>query len=330
MMRQGDTLVGYRALTETPPVGSPPKKARGPNGKAIRSVINHYLKMNKVLVGPSGAAQLVSMADRLEEKGASSSNALSIKGWMLAEASLAGHLAFSWDERADLLDRAEAAFSEAAEPIDENRRFTDNRYRIALAMSHVPLIRAVVDGNVTNDIQESVTQDVLEITNTIPENNNPDRLYGLAHELSMMGLIHMMKDSRYVTIPSTYRGGNGTYHKSQTHDLTLIKQHFGHIRQVQPIEVKGHVVDRHRQRYWSTLLSSEELISNLSVDPMVFNRSMLEVFNGNASEAQFEAVQVAMSSLVASLKTYRMTGKPKRHSMNTPTRFYGRNQFMIA
>ena len=131
-------------------------------------------------------------------------------------------------------------------------------------------------------------------------------------------------------IPSTYRGGNGMHHKSQTHDLSLIKQHYGAIRQIQPLEIKTTVADHHRQRYWSTLLSSGTIISSLSNNPAVFNRSMLDVFNGNVSEAQFQAVQVAMDSLVQSLKTYRTAGKPKRHSMHTVTQFYGRNQFIVA
>lgn len=328
MRRHGNTLTGYRALTETVPTPPPSGRPKDVNSKAAQSIIGHYLRMNKVLVRSSGAAELVDMADRLEDKEADSSNTMSIRGWMLTEASLAGDQAFSWKERNELLDRAETAFGTAIIPANEYKIFTDHRYRIALAMAHLPLIRAVVDGDVTSDVQESVTQDVLEIANTV--RLAPERLNGLSHELSMMGLIHMMNDPRYVVIPSTYRGGNGMHHKSQTHDLSLIKQHYGAIRQIQPLEIKTTVADHHRQRYWSTLLSSGTIISSLSNNPAVFNRSMLDVFNGNASEAQFQAVQVAMDSLVQSLKTYRTTGKPKRHSMHTVTQFYGRNQFIVA
>ncbi len=329
MRRQDNFLVGYRALTESPPPDNSTKKKQrvDKNTKVTQNIINHYLRMNKVLVRSSGASELVDMADMLEDKESNLPNTLCIKGWMLAEASLAGDEAFSWEDRVELVDRAEKAFNGAIQPVNKNKLFTDHRYRIALAIAHLPLIRAIVDGDVTSDIQESVTEDVLEIGNTISDR---EHLSGLTHEISMMALIHMMKDPRYVAIPSTYRGGNGTYHKSQTHDLSLIKQHYGTIRQVQPIEVKTHVSDGHRQRYWSTLLSSEAVISSLGGNPLVFNKSMLDVFNKRGSEGQLEAVQVAMDSLIQSLKSYRMTGRPQKRAMHTATRFYGRNQFIAV
>ncbi len=327
MRGNSNTLVGYRALTETLPVARTSKQLRDADTRAAQSIIVRYLQMDKTLVESSDAAKLVDMADKLEEKDAHSSNTMLIRGWMLAEASLAGGEDFSWSERTELLDRSEVAFDAAIVPTNKDKLLTDHRYRIALAIAHVPLIRAIVDGDVTENVQASVTQDVLEIANTV---NADEHLPGLAHELSMMGLMHMMQDPRYVVIPSTYRGGNGTHHKSQTHDLSLIKQHYGQIRQVQPIEVKSSVVDRHRERYWSTLLSSATIISSLGDDPDAFNRSMLEVFNGNASDMQFEAVQVAMNGVVQSLKAYRTTGKPKEDLAPTLTQFYGRNQFIAA
>lgn len=328
MRRQDNFLAGYRALTESsPPENSNKKRRINKNTEAAQSIIEHYLRMDKALVESSEASELVDMADRLEEKDLNSPNTSFVRGWMLAEASLAGDEALSWEERTELLDRAETAFDSAVKPIDKNKLFTDYRYRIALAIAHLPLIRAIVDGDVASDVQESVTEDVLEIGNTISDR---EHLSGLTHEISMMALIHMMKDPRYITIPSTYRGGNGTYHKSQTHDLSLIKQHYGTIRQVQPIEVKTHVSDDHRQRYWSTLLSSEAVISSLGGNPIVFNKSMLDVFNERASEGQIEAVQVAMDSLIQSLKNYRITGRPQKCAFRTATRFYGRNQFIAV
>lgn len=328
MRKRESTLTGYHALTEIPPPIVPTHSASlrrlDRKSKTTRTIVDRYLRMDKGIVGSADAEELADMADRLEQEHVRSSNVLYIQGWMLTEASLAGDEAFSWEDRAGMLERAEHAFGEAVKPSSEAGRYTDRRYRIALTMAHLPLVRAIVNRDVTEKVQDIVTEDVLEIANTIACRRF--HLSGLAHEMSVFGLMHMMKDPRYVAIPSTYRGDNGIHHKEQAHDLSLIKQHFGAIRQIQPVEIKSRVSDEHRKRYWSTLLSTSAVIVSPNDDPITFNRSMLDMLNGRASNRQITDVALARDSLALSLKKYRNTGRPVGGVAHTLTRFYGRNQ----
>lgn len=336
MRMHESTLIGYKALTEPSSAVKPSLKhdKLNHNSSEAKRIIGNYLRINKVLVGGYGSLQLEEMAEKLENEKAVSLEALHIQGWMFAEASLAGSDVFSWEERTAMIEKAQDAFSGAislnGRCKNGNNLYTSRRYRIALAMAHLPLIQAIVDGDVTKQVQYSVTEDVFSIARTIDQDDRG--LYGLSHELSMLGLIHMMKDPRYVGIPSTYRSDNGVHKKQQTHDISLIKQHFGKVRQIQPIEVKSLVSDDCRKQYWSTLLSSREIIPSEHGDPNIFNESMAAVFfdKANATPKQQMDVNIATSALVSTLKSYRTTGKPAGCNMKTTTRFYGLHQPAVA
>lgn len=252
-----------------------------------------------------------------------------VRGWMLSEASLAGGQVFSSEDRLSMIGEARRSFTDSmAVSADlKPNLFTDSRYRKALAIAHLPLIEAIINGNVKPETQELVVRDSLMISRTI---SNATRPTGLVHEINTLSLINMMKDPRYIAMPSTYRGDSGIYNRSQTHDISLIKQHYGKIRQIQPIEVKSHVSDDHRDLYWPTLISSDTIASVARGDPLVLSGYMLDVLNGKSSEECMLLVQVATNSLTNLLKVYRRTGRPPKSIMQTPTRFYGRNQYSVA
>lgn len=327
-------LTGYEALQQSV---SPDDRAeltserqKHRNNPTDPRILGHYLKMNKVLVGEKGAHELGEMAHELEDHGSKVPFIQHARAWMLIESSLAAGDSMSHADRSTMLQDATGALEHALKLTlaDGNKlaRYKDCSLRMALAMAHIPLAQAIVNGDVDTESQRSVASDTSSIARTYIKHVPAQQRTGLTHEMLALGLLHAIEDPRYVALPSTLRGDSGIYNKTQTHDLSVIKQHFGEIRQVQPIEVKNRVINEHRERYWPTLLSGEDLLlrpDGTLQTHMTVLRALRAAREGRANEQQRALVSYATNALITTLSRYKTTGRPIGSKMNTKTRFYG-------
>ncbi len=334
-----DTLIGYGALTR--PVSPEDEddliyeKSRHRNSDVDNGILSRYMRINKVLVGKKGTNDLLQMADRLYEDGSGAPHTQHARSWMLMEASLASAESLSTQDRVDMLSDAKTTMGDAirltlANNNQKETRYSDSVIRMSLAMAHIPLIESIVKGDVNDHTQSLVKLDTISIAKEYIKHTPVKRRSGLAHEMVTLCLLHAVGNPKYVSIPSTLRGDNGTYNKSQTHDLSVIKQHFGEIRQVQPVEVKNHVSDLHRSIYWPTLLSGEDILTrpdgSMQTHAMVLG-ALKAMHENRAREIQEQMIEHATGKIISKLSEYRTTGRPKNsRGLHTRTRFYGENQ----
>ena len=334
-----DTLIGYSALTRSvspkDKVDLISEQSRHRHSNVDNVILGRYLRMDKVLVGKKGANDLLQMADKLCNDGSRAPYVQYARSWMLIEASLASGEFLSTQDRVELLSDATVTINDAIRLALSNSgqkktRYNDNIIRMSLAMAHIPLIKSIVNGDVDEHTQNLVKLDTISIAGEYIKHTPVKRRSGLAHEMVTLCLLHAIGDPKYVSIPSTLRGDNGIYNKSQTRDISVIKQHFGEIRQVQPIEVKSHINDLHRSSYWPTLLSGKDILErpdgSMQTHAMILG-ALKAMHEKRGREVQIEMIAHAMGRLVSKLAEYKATGRPKEgRRMHTKTRFYGAKQ----
>ncbi len=250
-------------------------KLRGPASTEFlsRSVTLHpdyndYLKIHKVLVGPKTAKKLESIHNNLRDEPLP--RYLSVAGWAAAEAALA-QPEKSASYRNALLEETNACWTKALENqlqwgYSDHAQTTEHSssYRYALDLAHLPLLQAIVSGNITSTIRHTVAIDVLNIA----EANNiqlalaikqgdyeavGDHI-GIGHECNGLLAFHSLDSASLIAIPSSARADSGHHHPNQTHDLVVIQQKWGTIEDMTPVEIKSTVSQHDRHRYKALLV----------------------------------------------------------------------------
>lgn len=129
---------------------------------------NLYHRIHKVYVGPSGAQFLSNIHDALKDE--QLPEYLDVAGWAAAEVAIVD-ASPGVAAREGLLESAERCWSRALAAQEMFNRSdapdyfkeADVPYRLALNLAYVPLMKALVRGDVTEDVREQTFVDILAI-----------------------------------------------------------------------------------------------------------------------------------------------------------------------
>lgn len=258
---------------------------------------NDYLKIHKVLVGEVTAKKLEVIHGNLKSEVLP--RYLSVAGWAATEAALAQPGADA-SYRNNLLEEAQDCWQRALEHQllwneQGNSHLAEYSapFRYALDLAHLPLLQAVVSGDVTKQVRRDVTRDVLNIAeaNAVQlrlamDAGNRTAIsdhIGVGHECNAMLAFHSLDSSTLIVIPSSARADSGHHHPHQTHDLLAIQQKWGTIQDMTPIEIKASASQHDRQRYKALLVRGK---MHLAVVGKYSPEHTLRAFSGFFNNSQ--------------------------------------------
>lgn len=250
-----------------------------------------YLKIHKVLVGPKTALKLETIHHQLSDE--SMPQYLSVAGWAATEAALAQPNR-SAAYRNHLLEAADDCWQRALEAQlslnageAEHLHEINAAYYYALDLAHLPLLKALVSGDVTPTVRRQVTMDVLNIAeaNAVQlqlaisdgDQSAISQHLGVGHECNALLAFHSLDSASLLAIPSSARADSGYHHRHQTHDLLIIQQRWGNIIDMTPAEVKASASNRDRERYKAMLVRGK---MHLSIEGKYSPEHTLRAFSG--------------------------------------------------
>ena len=254
---------GYEVLL-SPPADNPTIALDDDHNAAY----DRYLSMHKVLVGRRVAGQLLELCAELQD--ATTPDHLVAAGWAATEAALV--LGQTDDElREGFLNTALGSWKTAisyqkwinAQP---GHWLADAAlpFRTAQDIAVLPIFTDILSGGVKNKTVRNVFEDCLNIAQmngvqshlahtegdlqALREHN------GYGYEANALLAVNRRLSGRWFALPASARSDSGVYHGEQTHDIIVVHQERGKILGITPIEVKGTVARRHKQRYKSLLV----------------------------------------------------------------------------
>lgn len=298
---------------------------------------DQYVRMHKVIVGESGATRLIDLADELQSEEAPTF--LDAAGWAYAEAGLALHNAPTID-RIELVQKAEHVWQRGlvnavsiGEQYDRNYSYGENEgHRTALNLAFAPLLKSIIVGSVSHDVMQRTLLDTSEIAND--SRLSLDRAYrefdsdaaayhrGFLFEASALMALLYMDDPRYVPLPATARADTGYFHREQTHDISIINQHWGEIRKVIPVEIKSKATNRDKRRYRALIIPGKIRLSINGVDPRDTVDAFYDLEHGQATTKQLVAIEQLSTQLREMLRLYQQGITPEGLAVNSVTRFH--------
>lgn len=308
-------LPGYEILRTALYEPADPESIRIAPHEAYES----YLKMHKVLVGSATAYELIGIHEALRME--SMPRYLNVAGWSAAEAALVSD-AMPTYRRLQLIDTAVDCWERSlATQLQYNQ--TDKYhlveyaapYRSALDIAIAPLLKGIVSGDVTKKTCQSVFTDCLAIAEA---NEVQSRLawqagnseaaaehVGLGYECNAMLALNRLESPTWFAIPALARADTGYHHNQQTHDLLVIRQKWGEIQSVVPVEVKSAASVRDRERYQALLVRGK---MHLSLDgfhrPGETLQALGAVYRGDASKRERQTVDRVSSRFMEMLHDY--------------------------
>lgn len=288
---------------------------------AHNDTYDKYLRIHKVFVGESGAHELIDIGDTLATERLP--RYLDAAGWAYAEAGLVLE-SESATTRIELLEAAEQCWEQSLQAdraiMDQpslHEAYEDTTpYRTALNLAYTPLMKSIILGNVTDATRERTFLDTLTIAQTgavqldlarrQPNNLAVADYVGFLHEVNTLLTLLYLDDPRYVPLPSTARADTGYYHIEQTHDVTVINQHWGVIKKVIPLEVKAKASARDRERYKALIVRGK---MHLSVagrhDPRQTIEAFTAVHEGTAGHDDQQTVDRISATMLHLLRLYQ-------------------------
>ncbi|HEY8886312.1 MAG TPA: hypothetical protein VIM31_02295 [Candidatus Microsaccharimonas sp.] len=298
---------------------------------------NQYIHMHKVVVGESGAATLIHLADELQ--GEELPTFLNAAGWAYAEAGLASH-ATSAVERIGLINKAEKMWQRGlvngvsvGELYDPSYLYGEHEgHRTALNLAFAPLLKSIVVGSVRPEVMKRVLHDTSEIAHD--SKLSLDRAYedqdrdaaafhrGFLFEASALMAMLYMDDPRYVPLPATARADTGYFHREQTHDISIINQHWGEIRKVIPVEIKSKASNRDKRRYRALIIPGKMRLSIDGVDPRDTVDAFYDLEHGQATTKQSVEIERLSTQVREMLRLYQQGVTPEGLAVNSLTRFH--------
>lgn len=301
-------------------------------------VYHKYLRMHKVVVGEAGARQLAEIGDALSQE--VMPDFLDAAGWAYAEAALASK-SQTTVERIEGAAKAESAWLRAlvneldlsAIRDDGDVADHDTPHRLAMNLAYLPLIKSIIVGNVTKTTMHQVLKDTAEIAMDSSRQLEAagDDEKGIAIRAQHRGLLFeanalmamlYMDDPRYVPLPSTARADTGYYHRAQTHDISVINQHWGDIRKVVPVEVKSKASLRDRQRYKAMIIRGKMHLVVEGHDPRPTTEAFHAIANGAATLKQMASIEKLTTHLREMLRQYQQGMTAEGLAVNSLTRFH--------
>ncbi|HEY8992802.1 MAG TPA: hypothetical protein VIM37_03045 [Candidatus Microsaccharimonas sp.] len=293
--------------------------------------------MHKVVVGESGAVILKDIADELQHEVLPTY--LDAAGWAYAEAGLVSH-ATPTLERVALINKAEHLWqvslvngTSMGEQYDSTYKYGENEgHRTALNLAFAPLLKSIVVGSVSPKLMKHVLHDMTEIARD--SRLSLDRAYeaedidaaafhrGFLFEASALMAMLYMDDPRYVPLPATARADTGYFHREQTHDISIINQHWGEIRKVIPVEIKSKASNRDKRRYRALIIPGKMRLSINGVDPRDTVDAFYDLEHGQATTRQAIAIEQLSTQLREMLRLYQKGMTPEGLAVNSLTRFH--------
>ena len=307
------------------------------------SAFEEYVQMPKSIVDDDGAQRLIEIGDLLSTE--SMPRFLDAAGWAYAEAGLALSEE-SAKHRVQLIKEAERSWHKALvnernigrQHAEVPMQGDDEPHRLALNLAFTPLMKSIVVGNVAQSVIKTTLLDTIAIAADSSLRLNEAIVRGdiiarrehlgfLFETNALMALLYM-SDSRYIPLPSTARADTGYFHPAQTHDISIINQHWGEIRKVIPLEIKARSSRRDRERYKSLIIRGRMHLSFNDHDP----RTTVEVFDrvlkGTASSKETASVDAMALKLRSMLKLYQQGTTPEGLALDSLTRFHDTNKLV--
>lgn len=298
---------------------------------------HRYLKMHKITLGSSGYVELERIGLELEQE--YMPRFLDSAAWAYAEIAMYDS---SRDkiERLDLLARSHELWETALEREIQLSSYEysavfeepDSPYRVATSIAFAPLMNALVSGDVNAEVRANVLSDVSRIANDVSDQitktidcgyrAEANAYTGLLHELNALMALLYIDDPRYMPLPATARADTGYYHREQTHDITVINQHWGTVKKVLPVEIKASPSRRDRQRYNALIVRGKMHLTPDGVDPRKATRAFYDHAGGVATVEQMNQNDRLANGLRDMLRVYQKGGSPRLIALNSLTRFY--------
>ena len=282
-----------------------------------------YLRMHKILVGSATADELVRIHEALATE--TMPRYLTASGWAAAEAALvSGQMPTR--ERIALIDSAVDCWERGLQTqLAQNQ--TDKPYlhefaapyRSALDIAVAPLLRGLVSGDVTSKTCERVFADCLAIAeaNEIQlqlalragDTEAVGEHVGLGYECNALLALNRLQSPTWFALPALARADTGYHHVRQTHDLLVIKQKWGEIQSVIPVEIKASASVRDRERYQALLVRGKMHLSlNGHHKPGQTLKALAAVHRGDASRQEVVVVSEVSERFLRMLKDYYAGG----------------------
>src|SRR5207245_1409084 len=85
--------------------------------------------------------------------------------------------------------------------------------------------------------------------------------------------FNMKQSPTWFAIPAMTRSDSGHHHRQQTHDLLVIRQRWGELQNITPVEIKSAANQRDLRRYKALLVRGK---LHLSVDGLHKPEEMLD------------------------------------------------------
>ena len=297
-----------------------------------------YLSIHKVLVGESGAKELLALADDMSQSALPKH--LDAAGSAYCEAALALH-GETATNRIALAEQAVQCWERSlltSQVIAENESVDilygdSDQFRTALNIAYAPLLISMMLGNVTRETMKRTTADTLAIAQTSAVQKNlarqrnsrlaADDHVGLLHECNALLTLLHFKDPKYVPAPSFERADNGIYHRRQSHDIMIFHQHYGDIKKIVPIEVKATASKSDRARYKALLVRGKmHLISNHGFDPVETLDAFTNTFHGTATQKDAQLTDFASANMKELLRLYKRGKTNTAIKTTSPTKFH--------
>ena len=294
-----------------------------PTDLSSNDMYAQYMRIHKVLVGNRGARQLEQICARLQDE--RMPHYLVAAGWAAAESALVRN-DVGQVYRLGLLDTAEEIWRRALgtqeyieaiapeESIDYSQKF-----RTALDLAVLPLMRGIVEGYIAPETSEKVFLDCLNIaelnavhTDLAQKNRNANALaahIGLGYECNALLAFNRVRSQTLFVIPAMARSDSGLYHRRQTHDLLVVNQRHGTLRSVTPVEVKSVASARDRARYDALLVRGK---MHLSVEGKYFPLDTLR-----AIAADYAGVATEEERYIANTATVRFMNMARDYYSGT-------------
>lgn len=330
-----DRLEGYESLRPT----QEREPAQPYEGFSPNQHYAAYMNMHKVFVGQSGGRKLIAISAELENEWLP--DYLNAGGWAAAEAGLVCDDLPS-SERMNLLTRAEECWQKAminqdALDNDPSKAYLSEptgQFRMALNLAFTPMMKSIVAGNVTKKIREKTFADTLAIAQLsavqlalASRNANIDAVgehLGFGHECNALLALLYINDPNNLPLPSTYRAGSGYEYRSQTHDITVINQHWGEVHRILPAEIKSAASYRDKQRYKALIVRGK---MHLTVpgkhQPIETADAFGRCFEGNPSDDDIRIVEHATSTIKELFSLYQKGDCPDEFKrIRTQTKFH--------
>ena len=323
-----DRLYGYDKLEAVRSLGIGDLDGVMIGREDVRQAFDQYNKIHKVLVNDASAPKLEEIFYRLKDEDLP--GYLNAAGWAAAEAALVAdsmpaiYRSQLVEDAADCWTRAIAEkeqinHSEAHEYMREDVE----SYRLALNLAYVPMMQAMIAGNVTDQTRSSAFCDVLSITQlarvqrSLAKASTDSATYsgyvGFEHECNAHLGILFLDDSRYIPLPATARAGEGYDYPDQTHDLMVINQHWGKILKTIPVEVKARATLRDLKRYEALVVRGKMHLSYPGrYDPGHTTDAYAAYYDGSATEEQTATVYRSSQTIKELLKLYQKGKKSNR------------------